>query len=93
MPSLTLAEARARAARLSDVSYDVEIDLRDDQTFGSRVTVRFTSSRPQTFLELHRGLDVRLIVNGSATEPAYDGARTSRRRTSPRAGSHRPARA
>src|SRR5688572_19942980 len=27
--SLTLAEARARAASLSDVSYDVELDLRD----------------------------------------------------------------
>jgi aminopeptidase N len=75
VPSLTLAEARARADLLSDVSYDVEVDLRDEQSFGSRVTVRFTSRGPATFLELHRGQDVRLTVNGAATEPAYDGAR------------------
>src|SRR4029079_18936236 len=43
--------------------------------FGSRVTVRFASRGPETFLELHRGEDVRLTVNGTATEPAYDGAR------------------
>jgi aminopeptidase N len=79
VPSLTLAEARARAGQLSDVSYDVEIDLTkpqtDTATFGSRVTVRFASSGPETFLELHRGQDVRLTVNGSPALPAYDGAR------------------
>ncbi|HET6937671.1 MAG TPA: aminopeptidase N, partial [Nocardioides sp.] len=79
MPSLTPAEARARVGRLSDVSYDVEIDLTEQSiatgTFGSRVTVGFASSAPETFLELHRGQDVRLTVNGSVVEPAYDGAR------------------
>jgi len=60
VPSLTLAEARARAAQLSDVSYAVEIDLTDQRTFGSRVTVHFASSGPDTFLELHRGQDVRV---------------------------------
>jgi aminopeptidase N len=75
VPSLTLSEARARAARLSDVSYDLEIDLTDPHTFGSRVSVRFTSGEPDTFLELHRGQDVRVTVNGAATETAYDGAR------------------
>jgi aminopeptidase N len=75
VPSLTLAEARARAAQLSDVSYDVEIDLTDQASFRSRVTVRFSSSGPDTFLELHRGQDVRVTVNGAAVEPAYDGAR------------------
>ena len=75
MPSLTLAEARARAAQLSDVSYDLEIDLTDQQRFTSRVTVRFASNRPETFLELHRGQDVRVTVNDTPVEPAYDGAR------------------
>ena len=55
MPSLTLAEARSRAAQLSDVSYEVAIDLSDESSFGSRVTVRFSSTGPETFLELHRG--------------------------------------
>ena len=75
MPSLTLAEARARAAQLRDVSYDVELDLTDDQTFGSRVTVRFSSSGPETFLELHRGEEVTVTVNGGPFDAAYDGHR------------------
>jgi aminopeptidase N len=75
VPSLTLAEARARAAQLSDVSYDVELDLTDEREFGSRVTVRFASSGPETFLELHRGRDVTATVNGSTVGAAYDGSR------------------
>ncbi len=75
MPSLTLAEARTRAAQLSDVSYDVEIDLTDLQTFGSRVTVRFACTGPETFLELHRGQDVTVTLNGAPVDAAYDGAR------------------
>ena len=79
VPSLTLAEARVRAAQLSDVSYDVEIDLTDTATsgaaFGSRVTVRFASKQPATFLELHRGQDVHVTVNDKPVEAAYDGAR------------------
>jgi aminopeptidase N len=75
VPSLTLAEARARAAQLSDVSYDVEIDLTDEQTFRSRVTVRFASQGPETFLELHLGRDVQVTVNNTPLEAAYDGAR------------------
>ncbi len=75
MPSLTLAEARDRAAQLSDVTYDVEIDLTDLQTFGSRVTLRFSSNAPETFLELHQGQDLRVTVNDTTVEAAYDGAR------------------
>ena len=75
MPSLTLAEARARAAQLSDVSYDLEIDLKDQQTFGSRVTVHFASSGPETFLELHRGADLTVTVNGDTSGATYDGSR------------------
>jgi aminopeptidase N len=75
VPSLTLAEARLRAAQLSDVTYDVEIDLTDLRTFGSRVTVGFSSSTPETFLELHRGQDLTVTVYDSPVEAAYDGAR------------------
>ena len=41
--SLTLTEARARAAVVSDVSYDVDLDLTDTATFGVRTTVRFAA--------------------------------------------------
>ncbi len=76
MPSLTLAEARARAAQLSEVSYDVDLDLSDPQSFASRVTVRFSSRGPETFLELHGGQDLSVTVNGVALDQAaYDGAR------------------
>jgi aminopeptidase N len=78
VPSLTLAEARSRAAQLSDVSYEVAIDLAGPPggaTFGSRATVRFSSTGAETFLELHRGQDVSVRVNGAVVDPAYDGAR------------------
>ncbi|MFC6287676.1 aminopeptidase N [Nocardioides sp. GCM10027113] len=70
--SLTLAEARARAALISDVSYDIELDLTDRETFGCRTTVRFTCATPgaATFLELARGLDV--TVDGAPAQYADD---------------------
>ena len=75
MPSLTLAEARARAAQISLVRYDVHIDLTDVARFASRSTVFFWSEEPETFLELHRGEGVVVTVNGVVVDPAYDGHR------------------
>jgi aminopeptidase N len=76
--SLTLSEARARAAQLSDVAYDLALDLRDPAlggTFGVRCTVSFTSGGPETFLELTAASDVTLEVDGVAREASYDGRR------------------
>lgn len=76
--SLTLSEARARAAQLSDVAYDLAPDLRDPElggTFGVRCTVTFASTGPETFLELTAATDVTVEVNGVARTPAYDGRR------------------
>ena len=52
--SLTYAEARARAARISDVSYRIDLDLTSRESFGCRTTVTFDLRRPgaTTFLEL-----------------------------------------
>ncbi|MBA3781740.1 MAG: aminopeptidase N [Nocardioides sp.] len=52
--SLTLNEARARAALVTDVAYDIALDLTDRDTFGSTTTVRFTVTEEgaSTFLEL-----------------------------------------
>ena len=75
--SLTLTEARARAAQLSDVSYAIDLDLTEPSagTFGCRTTVRFASTGPETFLELTDAADLRVSVNGAPVEPAYDGRR------------------
>ncbi|MFL6003191.1 MAG: aminopeptidase N [Nocardioides sp.] len=72
--SLTLAEARARVALLSDVVYDVALDLTDRETFALRATVRFDCAAPgaDTFLELTDALD--LSVTG-VTKWSYDGRR------------------
>ncbi|HEU4811580.1 MAG TPA: aminopeptidase N [Nocardioides sp.] len=73
--SLTLAEARARAAVVSDVSYDVDLDLTDAATFGVRTTVRFTADA-DTFLELAHARDVRVTVDGEDRgDGGYDGRR------------------
>jgi len=75
--SLTLAEARERAALLSDVSYEIDLDLTDRATFGLRTTVRFTCAEPgaSTFLELARASDVTVTVNDAGVPAAYDGSR------------------
>jgi aminopeptidase N len=76
--SLTLAEARTRAAQLSAISYDLALDLvgaPEASTFGCRAAIRFDSRAPETFLELTAASDLRVTVNGTATTAAYDGRR------------------
>src|SRR6476661_8225896 len=76
--SLTLAEARARAALVSSVTYDIELDLTGTgATFGCRTTIRFRATPgSSTFLELTHATKLSLVVNGSRVdEPAYDGSR------------------
>ena len=92
--SLTLVEARARAALISDVSYALELDLTgaaEQQTFGVRAEVTFSCTEPgaETFLELTHASE--LLVDGVAAE--YDGQRirlhrpaASGRRSSSRRG-------
>ncbi|MGZ4447113.1 MAG: aminopeptidase N [Nocardioides sp.] len=73
--SLTLTEARDRAAVVSDVSYDVDLDLSDTATFRVVTTVRFAATG-DTFLELAHGRDVRVLVDGEDRgDAAYDGRR------------------
>lgn len=74
--SLTLAEARGRAAMISDVSYDLDLDVTSIESFRSLVTVRFrTTTGGDTFLELHRASSVTVTLDGSEVGPAYDGRR------------------
>ncbi len=77
--SLTLSEARARAAVLEDVAYDVDLVLAADaQTFESTSSIRFTCTQAgeTTFLELADGAEVVMTLNGQRLAPeAYDGRR------------------
>jgi aminopeptidase N len=75
--SLTLAEARARAAAISDVEYRVRIDLTDPASGHARVRtgVHFTSRDNTTFLELTGARDLTVRVDDAEVDPAYDGRR------------------
>ncbi len=73
--SLTLDEARARAAMISDVSYELALDVTSPEAFQSRVTVRFRTSGGDTFLELHRAESMEITLDGVTVVPAYDGRR------------------
>ncbi|BCJ31990.1 aminopeptidase N [Actinocatenispora sera] len=71
MPSLTHAEARARAEQLTVRSYRVELDLtRGAERFGSISTIRFGCAHPgtDTFAEL-RGTLRSATLNGRELDP------------------------
>ena len=72
--SLTLAEARARAALVSDVSYDLTLDLTGRDDYGCRATIRFACAEggAGTFLELANATEV--LVDGLPAT-TYDGRR------------------
>ncbi|GAA5153678.1 aminopeptidase N [Nocardioides marinquilinus] len=75
--SLTLAEARARAAAVSHVAYDLAFDLTRPERgdYGLRATVAFACREDETFLELVGAREVSLVLDGRPVEPDYDGAR------------------
>ena len=73
MRSLTLAEARERAALLTITSYAVELDLDQGvEVFGSVTTVRFTCSTPgaDSWVDLKARSIETLSLNGSDLDPA-----------------------
>ncbi|MGD8149063.1 aminopeptidase N [Ornithinimicrobium sp. Y1694] len=67
--SLTLAQARDRASLLSDIAYQVHLDLTGDDSFEATTTVTFTA-RPaaSTFLDLQRAASVSVTLNGVPLE-------------------------
>ena len=73
---LTREEAVARAALLEVDSYDLHLDLREEDGFTSTTTVRFRCTTPgaSTFLELDADL-VSFTRNGAAQHPRRDGNR------------------
>ena len=80
--NLTRDEARERAALISGVTYQVELDLTGgDTTFRSVSTIRFECARPGagTFLNLAAPEVRSITLNGSAISPegAFDGERVT----------------
>ncbi len=78
--SLTLAEARTRAAAVSDVSYDLDLDLTDPARgdYGMVATVRFACAGSTTFLELAAASEVAVTLDGRPVPHdvlRYDGRR------------------
>ncbi|PVG81734.1 aminopeptidase N [Nocardioides gansuensis] len=75
--SLTLTEARERAALISQVSTQVHLDLTSADDFGVEATVRFACAVPgaETFLELKDATGVTVTLNGSPLDALYDGRR------------------
>ncbi|MEV4349361.1 aminopeptidase N [Actinoplanes sp. NPDC049596] len=78
MPSLTRAEATARAATVDVHEYEIDLDLTGEtDTFGARTVVRF-SSRPgaSTFLEFEPVSVASITLNGAPVPAgAMDGER------------------
>src|SRR6266508_3884129 len=78
--NLTRAEAAARAGLVSDIRYDVELDLAgsDPEAYRSTTTVRFRCAGPgaSTFLDLVAGPVEAIEHNGSPVPlSAFDGNR------------------
>jgi len=78
--SLTLAEARARAADVHVDSYEIDLDLTgwERGRFACRTRIRFTTKTPRTFLELTDATEVEVSGPGPLAAPftwEYDGRR------------------
>jgi aminopeptidase N len=78
--NLLRSEARDRAQLISDVKYEVVLDLREAETFRSETTVRFLASEPgaSTFLDLTAQAVESASLNGSPLPADAFDARTSR---------------
>ncbi|MBZ5734402.1 aminopeptidase N [Nocardioides sp. TRM66260-LWL] len=75
--TLTLAEARARAAAVSQVAYDIALDLTapDAAGYGLRQEIAFTAHASSTFLELTGATDLETRLDGRPVDVRYDGRR------------------
>ncbi|GGK74562.1 aminopeptidase N [Ornithinimicrobium pekingense] len=62
---LTLPDARARARTVREVSYEVHLDLRAEETFVASTTVTFSADAgTATFLDLQHAREVRVWLDG-----------------------------
>lgn len=64
MRSLLRDEAVARSELLTLRSYDVTLDLRDEETFASRTVIELTSTGGETFLDLKASAVETVVLDG-----------------------------
>ena len=73
---LTQEEAQARAECVSEVAYDLDLDLAAGaKVFRGDVTISFAHRGGDTFLEFIGGTIERFEINGTSAEPRWDGMR------------------
>jgi aminopeptidase N len=74
---LTREEARTRADLISELDYEVLLDITEEKSFRSEVTVRFVCSRSgaSTFLDFAEGTLERVEINGERRQDVHDGTR------------------
>jgi aminopeptidase N len=75
--NLTRDEARTRAGLLSDLTYEVLLDVTGEKVFRADVTVRFRCPPPgaDTFLDFAEGTVKDVRVNGESRHDVHDGTR------------------
>src|SRR2546421_2379209 len=75
--NLTRAEAQGRAAAISDISYEVDLDLTGgEENFACETTIRFAAAPgASTFLDYFAPAVERVEVNGRQVDVSFDGAR------------------
>ncbi len=71
---LTQAEAAARAARVSNVAYNVAVDLTGTERFGATSTIGFDlkDSAETLTIDLNKAAITALTVNGKTVTPRYN---------------------
>src|SRR5580704_6413830 len=73
LAEITRAQTRERARLLSEVSYDITLDLtRGDNVFGSTSLITFSCAEPgaETYADLVASAVHEITLNGVALEPA-----------------------
>ena len=76
--NLSREEARRRAELIRDVSYEIQLDLTGEETFGSVNVLRFRSTEPgaDSFVDLLASSVISVVLNGAELGPAaFDGSR------------------
>ncbi len=73
---LTETEARERAGRVSNVSYDLRIELTEDETYRARATIRFDhTGGGDLFVDLRAHMVTGVTLNGHTVSSASNGYR------------------
>ncbi|WP_119977634.1 aminopeptidase N [Shewanella algidipiscicola] len=73
--TISAEQARSRANRISDIHYQLALDLSDNQYFSGEATISFSlnDNDAPLLLDLHQARLHQLTINGQRLYPNYDG--------------------